>query len=216
MDKEIINRDKIMNELMSHKYGHPLSFADFCSALKFQTESILLKRGIMSGFIIDEVNKPYIYQLYLYLTANEKCVWDLHSGLIFAGKIGVGKTLLLTAFIQLSNELVSKQIEIYHSFELIDKIMTKEGRYHLRQRPIFVDEFGKEPAEVNDFGTIRKPLVELFATRYEKGGRFFATTNFTLSALERIYGDFIISRLKESCNYIVLKGESRRLNHLHL
>lgn len=202
-------KNKLRTKLFQHKFLGELSFATFCQILKVKADKQLIKKGILKEFVIDKDNKDIVNQLYLYFIGNDKCYWNIHAGIILAGKVGCGKTLLLSSFIQLSNDLINKQIAIYHSNELADFIKEK-GINDIVERPLFIDELGREATEIKDFGTVMKPVVELISKRYEIGARTYGTTNYKPETLTEKYGEFIVSRLKEMCNYIIMPGESRR------
>lgn len=206
-------REKLKHNLYLHKYTGELPLDKFCQRLKTKADKLLIKKGIVKEFEIDKNNSEIIRQLYFYFIGSEKCKWNIHAGLILAGKIGCGKSLLMSSFIQLSNELINKQITSYHSKELADVIKTK-GINEIVQRPLYIDELGREEAEVKEYGTVVKPLVELICKRYEVGARTYATTNYMLEALTNKYGEFIISRLQEMCNYVVMPGDSRRISNV--
>lgn len=206
-------KDKLLNNLFTYKYSGELSYEIFCEKIKLKAEKILIKKGIIEEFRIDENNSEIVRQLYLYFIGNQECKWNIHAGLIFAGKIGCGKTLLMLSYILLSNELLQKQISIYHSNDLVEFIKSK-GISEIDKRPLFIDELGREITEVKDYGTASKPIIELLSKRYENGARTFATTNFFIGALVKKYDNFIGSRLLEMCNYIQIPGESRRKENL--
>lgn len=205
-----IEKNKLRTNLYAHKYNRgDLPIDMFCNLLKAKADKLLFQKGILKEFKIDSGNREMIQQLYLYFIGSDECKWNIHAGIILAGKIGCGKTLLMTSYILLSNELINKQITSFHSKDLADVIKEK-GIKEILQRPLFIDELGREESEVKDFGTVLRPIVELISMRYEVGARTYATTNFKLEHLTEKYGDFIVSRLLEMCNYIIMPGDSRR------
>ena len=204
-----MEKNKLRTNLYAHKYRGDLPIDIFCNLLKAKADKLLSQKGILKEFKIDNDNREIIRQLYLYFIGSDECKWNIHAGIILAGKIGCGKTLLMTSYIQLSNELINKQITSFHSKDLADVIKEK-GIKEILQRPILIDELGREEAEVKDFGTVIRPIVELISARYEIGARTYATTNFKIEPLTEKYGDFIVSRLLEMCNYIIMPGDSKR------
>jgi DNA replication protein DnaC len=78
--------------------------------------------------------------------------------------------------------------------------------------PLIIDEFGREPKQIMDFGNLRSPIVELLCERYDNGAWTHGVSNFTLDTLssENLYGKMTGDRLKSMFNFIELKGESRR------
>ena len=81
------------------------------------------------------------------------------------------------------------------------------------RRPLFIDELGREESELKDYGNVVKPVIDLFAQRYENGARTYATTNFKYESFDKFYGEFIRSRMEEMMTYVPLTGESRRIKN---
>jgi len=211
---EVIKADITLKEqeLRTFKFSGPLDYAEFEDLLKVYAQEIILDRSVVKPFVIDSNNKPVIQQLYLYLTGNPACLWNLNSGLIFGGKVGCGKSVLMKAYIRISNEFTKKQTTQIHSKTLASLIRHKTIDFY-EKRPLFIDELGREESETKDFGNVVKPVIDLFSIRYEKGARTYATTNFNYNSLENFYGNFIRSRMEEMMTYIHLPGESRRLKN---
>ncbi|KAA6351894.1 hypothetical protein EZS27_000843, partial [termite gut metagenome] len=54
--------------------------------------------GVQHEFIIDEFNLPVIHQFYYYLTSDRTlCKLDIDKGIYLMGKVGCGKSLLMSA-----------------------------------------------------------------------------------------------------------------------
>ncbi len=137
------------------------------------------------------------------------------------GKIGCGKSVLMYAYLYVQDMLTRKLTTFVHAKQLINLILD-DGIDSLKKRPLFIDELGRENLETKDWGNVIKPVVDLFAIRYEYGGRTYATSNFTLDTLESTkdesgkvtgqrYGNFIRTRMDEMFNIVILPGENRRL-----
>ncbi|MCL1942565.1 MAG: hypothetical protein FWF54_03325 [Candidatus Azobacteroides sp.] len=212
---EQAHRDKMEQQktkLLAYKSLVEMTFDQFTSLIYMRACEIMLERGIDKPFVFDKNNTPVVQQLYLYFTNNPKCIYNLNAGIIMGGKVGCGKSLLMLSFIDLMNKYSRYKTKIIHAKELMNLIKS-EGITGLSSRPLFIDELGREESTVKDFGSIVKPVTDLFSIRYEKGGRTYATTNFKYDTLETYYGEFIISRMQEMMNYVVLPGESRRVNN---
>lgn len=200
-----------------------ISDKEFWSLLKAKAEEIMMLRGIKSEFIVDKYNKDIIRQLYYYLIGNtEKCKWNVHKGIFLIGKVGCGKSLLMYSYLSVQDFLTKKITETINAKQLIELLQAEGGIMELKRRPLFIDELGRENLEIKDYGNIVKPVVDLFAIRYEYGGRTYATSNFTLDTLEAArdekgkitaqrYGNFIRTRMDEMFNVVEMPGENRRL-----
>ena len=203
--------EKVYN-LKTYKCNVEMSYDEFKQLLKFHCADIMLKRSVLAEYQIDRQNEPIIRQLYFYFMNDPKCEWNLNAGLLFGGKVGCGKTLLLTAFFRISDDFSRKSTTIIHSKSVVDEIK-KGGVEPLSRKPLMIDDLGREESEVKDFGSIVKPVIDLFSIRYETGARTYATTNFNYDSLITFYKEFIITRMQEMMTHVVFPGESRRLKN---
>lgn len=208
--KEQIIRNRA--NLQSYKSVIPMTYETFLSLMKAHGTEILLHRSVSDPFVVDRYNEPIIKQLYLYFTNDPRCAWNLDAGLIFAGKIGCGKSVLMSAFLRISNEFSRRITTSIHSKEL-SRLIIQRGVDYFVKRPLFIDEIGREESEVKDYGNIVKPVIDLFSLRYENGSRTYATTNFRFDSLEKFYGEFIRTRMEEMMTFVTVAGESRRLKN---
>lgn len=199
------------------RYRFPYSFDDFQSMLSLSANSIISRRNEQNSFVIDSKNRAVIQQLYCYANMNNKFIGHLHKGLLLVGKYGCGKTLLLEAFSQVYNTpihaapLTYPIISFYKSMEVIE-LAQKNGVRSLALAPLAIDDLGREPKQVVDFGNTRSPMVELLYERYDKGSWTHATSNFSLDTLcsEAFYGPMLGDRFRTMFNVINLPGDSRR------
>lgn len=199
-------------KLLSYKSCTEMSYDEFKELICDYAYDIMLQRSVVQDFVVDKNDGPIIKQLYLYLTNNPACDWNLNAGLIFAGKVGCGKSLLMMAYLRISNEYTSKQTTSITAKTLAGLLKTSSIEEYAR-RPLFIDELGREESEVKDYGNVVKPVIDLFALRYEYGARTYATTNFKLDSIEKFYGEFIRTRMEEMMTYVNFPGESRRLKN---
>ena len=210
MIREQINQSQA--NLRTFKSMVPMTYETFMSLIKAHSTDIMLQRSVSQPYVVDRNNEPIIRQLYLYFTNDAECAWNLNSGLIFAGKIGCGKSLLMLAYLRVSNEFSRRITTFLHSKEL-SRLIIQRGLEYYAKRPLFIDEMGREESEVKDYGNVVKPVIDLFALRYENGARTYATTNFKYDSIEKFYGEFIRTRMEEMMTYVPFPGESRRLKN---
>ncbi|WP_299576636.1 hypothetical protein [uncultured Sunxiuqinia sp.] len=199
-------------QLRTYKASIPMNYEVFKQLITYYAQEILVQRSVNAQYTIDRHNGPIIKQLYLYFTNNPECAWNLNAGLVFGGKIGCGKSVLMMAYLNLSNEYSRRRTTMVHSKTLAGLIKQK-GMEFYEKRPLFIDELGREESEVKDFGNVIKPVIDLFALRYEAGSRTYATTNFNFDGLEKFYTAFIRSRMEEMMTLVHMPGESRRLKN---
>jgi len=207
-----LHTNEMQGKLREFKCQIPMSYDEFKELLGSYATEIMVQRSVIGQFRVDQNNGPIIKQLYLYFIGHPDCAWNLNAGLIFAGKIGSGKTVLMTAFLKITDEYTRRRTVVAHAKQL-PYLFKKNTIEYYEKRPMFVDDLGKEEAEIKDFGTIVRPWIDLFSLRYDQGARTYATTNFKPADLEKIYGEFICSRMSEIMTFVVIPGESRRLKN---
>lgn len=199
------------------RFVFPFEYDGYVSLLTQSVNTILEKRKERTSFVIDTLNESVIEQLYLYLRLDERFSGDLKKGIMLMGKYGCGKTIIMQAITEMYNTVI-------HSFHIqrpllkfikssdLQNILKEKPTNVFSRRPLVIDEFGREPKQVMDFGNIKSPMIELLCERYDNGAWTHGTSNFTLETLcsENQYGKMTGDRLKSMFNFIELKGESRR------
>ena len=209
LEKQI--REKA-TELQLYKCNFQMSYNDFSYLITANGQDILLQRSITKPYVIDKHIAPIVEQLYLYFTNNPECIWNLNAGLIFGGKVGCGKSVLMTSYLRISNQFSRKQTYMAHSKKM-GALIINHGIEYFEKRPLFIDELGREESETKDYGKIIKPMIDLFSLRSEAGSRSYATTNFKWETLEEFYGEFIRNRMQEMMTFVFVPGETRRLKN---
>lgn len=180
-------------------------------------------------FTIDD--KDFYNNLIYYFNDDPKCEWDLSKGLLFHGKKGLGKSLSLKIIKKLyyyrnrHGMMQSKKNFNFYGMESITKPNEIENFYSLCGKSLFIDEVMRETADasktVNNYGTKEKPfstaMHQMYRNFCDKGVLYHFTTNYwNISGKENgqmfanTYGNEIHDRLKEMCNIIEFKGESKR------
>lgn len=195
----------------------PISYLEFCDLFVSFGTYYLFRQNQNIGFTINEHNEPIIEQLFLYLTRDSSFEGNLHKGIMLQGKFGCGKTAIMGTYSLIHNYIVQRfevrlpLVTFIKSVHLQGQIV-KQSISSFVYRPLIIDEFGREPKTVQDFGNILRPVSELLSVRSDNGSLTHGTTNFTFDTLssENFYGGMIGDRLKMMFNFITLHGESRR------
>ena len=144
-------------------------------------------------------------------------------GVMMCGSCGNGKTTLLYTLQSAINHLNSLDhfkflkdyfkvgLPIYDAREIL--IMAKDLKELrlLRERPMLaIDDLGKEPTEVLDYGNVTSPVVELLEYRYQHQLFTAITTNLNDKDLKKKYGSRINDRFNEMLQVIVFQSISYR------
>ena len=174
----------------------------------------LAKKNIKKEFLINESNKELINQLYYYMVGSDKFIGDLYKGILVVGTLGTGKTLIMKSFCLVWNKLFKRQISMYTSrdvaFHVIEDKPKTRDNYNYIKGLIYIDDIGKEPLKVMEYGTEICPLNVLLSLRYDNNNITFGTTNYKSDTMSQIYGDTIVDRMREMFNFIKLNGKSLR------
>ncbi len=158
-------------------------------------------------YIIDQNNQNLLHQLYYFLSESDQFKGNLFKGMLFIGRIGCGKTLLMEGFLRCFEVGSNKVVTRIHAKDLNKSFLDKGIEYYY-QRPLFIDDIGKEPTEAKDYGNDSKPFEDLISSRYRYRGVMFGTSNLKLEDMP--YSQHTIDRLKEMFNIIIMPGDSRR------
>lgn len=213
--EEKLSREKKKIELL--ELPLPISFAEFCDLFVAFGTHTLLRQNQKIVFEMDEYNEPIIEQLFFFLTRDPQFQGDLNKGILLQGKFGCGKTVIMETFAEIYNHIVKRMgikrplITFIKSLDLQEKLITQSTTSFV-YRPLIIDEFGREPKTVQDYGNTMRPISELLSLRSDNGSITHGITNFSFERLvaETYYGSMIGDRLKMMFNLMPMKGDSKR------
>ena len=213
--EEKLSREKKKIELL--ELPLPISFTEFCDLFVAFGTHTLLRQNQKIVFEMDEYNEPIIEQLFFFLTRDSQFQGDLNKGILLQGKFGCGKTVIMETFSEIHNHIIKRMgikrplITFIKSLDLQEKFITQSTTSFV-YRPLIIDEFGREPKTVQDYGNVMRPISELLSLRSDNGSITHGITNFSFERLitETYYGAMIGDRLKMMFNLMPMKGDSKR------
>ena len=147
-------------------------------------------------------------------------VFDTNKwGIILMGSLGNGKTTMQIALInylkwaysQSCYEGMFKECPLYNrTAKGVVKDFIKNGDIEYGCRIYGIDDLGEEPKEVQQYGNICTPLVDLLEYTYSSKKATVITTNLDVAALKEKYGARVADRLKEMMTIISFTNGSYR------
>ena len=137
-------------------------------------------------------------------------------GIMLCGTCGNGKTTMLYAFRNLLNFMYENAfiddkdfcgIRIIDAKEVFDLAKNYDRYKDIRNKPMVgIEDMGREPTEVLDYGNVLSPIVDMLEYRYDQQLFTFITTNLTPKEVSEKYGTRIASRFQEMLEVIVFKN----------
>lgn len=201
---------------------------------------LILKKAFVSfaseklgkPFVIDESNKAALSCIFSHLVL--KTVQEHHQdsfgskislkkGFYVFGDLGSGKSSLMRLLSEFMRENHAKTFKFVTSLDIcnhykqtgsIDRFTYNEDGVLQYPASICIDELGREPRTVDNYGTKLDVISQVLQARYliwqNSGVLTHFITNLSFAELKSVYGDFIEERIVEMCNVIELNGKSRR------
>lgn len=170
-------------------------------------------RGMTCRF--DESTKNNIIAVAKFITDDNP-----KSGILLCGNPGNGKTTMMLAFRSATNYLV--RMGVYDDaakvgLTILDArdITVMAKNYSLfdaakKNYMLGIEDIGREPTEVLDFGNVINPIIDMLEYRYREQLFTFITTNLTPRQVREKYGNRIADRLNEMVECIVFEHKTYR------
>lgn len=188
---------------------------DFRELFVIRANQVMLEHKSLKCFEVDDDNREVLNLLYCYAVREKFDKINPLAGIVLTGAYGCGKSVMISAFCHVLNDLQffgKETVTEIHAIELADMIRLK-GVIPFTRIPLLIQDLGKENNVVNAFGTTVNPISNLLAIRAEYGAPTFGSTNMTMEMLEKQYCEFISKRFNEHVNRIFLPGKSRRQDY---
>lgn len=135
-------------------------------------------------------------------------------GIIMMGNVGAGKTTLM----RLLNDYFFTQVYhsnkaypvIFHTAKEITKRAIAGGQYDEYCYVLAIDDLGEEPKEIQSYGNVLTPIVDIIENRYDSRKLTFFTTNLDANGIKEKYGARVADRLKQMCSIVSFTNPSYR------
>lgn len=148
-------------------------------------------------------------------------------GVMLCGTCGNGKTTLVLAlraaiaylkerghfdeYRNHANPYFDFELRLIDARDVVDIYKDRPRYVTLRsERLLAIDDLGKEPAEVLDYGNVTNPIVDLLENRYFTQRFTIITTNLDAKEIREKYGKRIADRFNEMLDVIVFQDISYR------
>jgi hypothetical protein len=185
-------------------------------------------------FVIDEQNK-FVYENILrwihadesmmsLSPAGEPIIGDIYKGIYIAGPTGTGKSWLLDIMseyagifrfkIEIGQEQIPMCWKNIRTDEICDEY-SKDGKigHYKRCKIIGFQDLGSEQPETLYMGNrinVMRSIIEYRGDSTDSCTLITSNLPIRSKQMETMYGDRVVSRLHEMCNYYELKGRDRR------
>lgn len=178
-------------------------------------------------FIIDSDNEKQILALAYYFTGNPRFEfketktdervmdYSLRKGLFLIGNYGCGKSSLIYSFCEVLRN-VGQGFLRYSMIDIDDDFAQNSYsafNKHRGEYPKYYDDIGRESVMAGSYGNKASVATKICEFRYrlfiEKGVKTHYSSNMNGKTFEERYSDFIYTRIKESCNIINFKSNTK-------
>ena len=139
-------------------------------------------------------------------------------GLALMGDVGNGKTTMMRALrgaVSLAGfedhgETIGMKMIDSNSVTRLCRNDYEQFYKFCNTKFLAVDDIGREPVEVKDYGTVLNPIIELIQYRYEKQLPLVISTNLDPAMMKDRYGARITDRMKEMMHIVIFEEGSYR------
>lgn len=217
--KQIINEEALRRLLQEQKISRPI----FRLPMSREQAIVVLRNAYMvevahrgRTFTYDDATRTNIEALADALTTEKP-----KQGIMLAGNVGNGKTTLMQA-LKATIKIAKMQgwfeygeqwgLRIADARDIAKLIANDLKEYDAIRRTalLAIDDMGKEPAEVLDYGNAYNPVIELMEYRYNEQLFTIISTNLTPKQVREKYGNRIADRFNEMMCVIAFTHDTYR------
>jgi DNA replication protein DnaC len=216
---KLINAEALMSQLrhrmiMKDRFKLPMTKED---AVKVITAAVQVEvESRQRKFVLNNMLKEQVTVMADWLTSD-----STKFGMLMCGQCGNGKSTLVKAFQRILNQANLRDeynsshygIVIIDSKELVNLRLNNYAEWQtlIQREMLAVDDLGTESIEINQYGNIITPLIDLLTKRYDKQLFTLVTTNLKPAEIRERYGDRIADRLNEMMVKIIYRNDSYRV-----
>lgn len=154
----------------------------------------------------------------IWLLAEMLCSDNNRFGILLSGTCGNGKTTMLYALQHLVNWLSSRgYLPMSAGIKVVDakEVATYSNDWRKLDalklhEMLAIEDLGREPMEVMQWGNYMNPVVDLLEWRYNEQLFTIITTNLTPKEIREKYGNRIADRFNEMFEKIIFSEPSYR------
>lgn len=191
-------------------------------------EAISVERNWPRPFTTDEHNQDIFAALALYFTGDRRFEnagdgFSLNKGIMLAGDVGCGKTVLMQLFrvnpigcytqhdcIEIAQEYQEEGPKVIGKYAENYKAPDKRATFNQEWIGRFFDDLGAEGTAKN-YGNEKNVMAEIIMQRYKihPHNMTHFTSNHTIEGLQDAYGARVADRLREMCNIMMFPAAAK-------
>jgi DNA replication protein DnaC len=118
---------------------------------------------------------------------------------------------------QYEDERNAVDLPIIDAREVVESSKNYQGFVALKRKPFLaVEDIGREPTEVLEYGNVLNPVIDLLEYRYANQLFTVVSTNLTPKQVREKYGNRIADRFNEMMSVVIFGNNSYRGKNINI